>query len=280
MTFVPSRRVVLASATGLLATFGTHALAAPDTSHVVDASSDCGFRADAPGKVFSRGVAARPGFEFWRVRLLGRPPLASGLQTAAEFIRKAKRPLTALAAMELRLPKPLPAAEFAALNVEYVKALVAAGFVVPGETRPEARSNMAPLYNAPDVFSLHAFTFAVPAPPGMQAASPDYVISGKPESTDAGGVIGGSDYSAPAMRVKASSILDWLTDRITELGGDPAHATAFQIYTALSLDSIVADPFARSPLSRAEVTLIPGNPPVTGFQVEFDVRSVTREYAI
>jgi len=81
------------------------------------------------------------------------------------------------------------------------------------------------------------------------------------------------------MQQKAAFILGWLTDRITELGGDPARATGFQIYTRHAIDGIVLA-LARSPLSRAGFTLVPGDPPGTAFELEFDVRSISRELVL
>ena len=275
------RRAMLASTTGLLATMGLPGSAAPDPSRVVDAGVDAGYRTDGPGRFFSRGVAARPGFHFHRVRLLGRPLLDPGLRVAFAFIQAQKRPPAALAAVELRAPKPLSGADGAIVNAAYVASLQAAGFVVAGTVRPEARSNMAPMADPPAGLSIHAFTFAVPAPPASPQGGGDYVISGRPDVTDTGELVAGNDYaSASAMQTKAAFILGWLTDRITELGGDPARATGFQIYTRHPLERIIGDPLSRSPLSRAGMTLVPGDPPGTAFELEFDVRSVSHETAL
>jgi len=267
---------MLASAGGLLASMTIASGAAIDPSRVVDVAGDAGFRTYGAGKSFSRGVAARAGFVFHRVRFLERPLLEPGLHLALAYIASQQRPPGALAALELRLPKPLSPADGAAANAAYPAALRNAGFTVAGDLRPEARSNMAPLADPPAALSIHAFTFAIPAPPGAPTA-PDYVISGHPDISDSGELIAGHDYSSAGMQQKATFILGWLTDRITELGGDPARATGFQIYTRHAIDGIIVDPLSRSPLSRAGFTLIPGDPPGTAFELEFDVRSVSRE---
>jgi hypothetical protein len=274
------RRAMLASAGGLLATLAIASDAAPETAHVVDAPGAAGFRADAPGKFFSRGVATQPGYEFHRVRFLNRPLLEPGLRAMRAFITAQGRPPGALAAVELRLPAPLSGADGAAANAAYAVALHDAGFVVPGDVRPEARSNMAPLVDPPAALSIHAFTFAVPAPAQATPSACDYVISGRPDISDSGEMIAGHDYASAGMQKKAAFILGWLTDRITELGGDPARATGFQIYTRHAIDGIIVDPLSRNPLSRAGFTLVPGDPPGTAFELEFDVRSVSRELVI
>jgi hypothetical protein len=206
-----------------------------------------------------------------------RPLLVPGLQAMHAYITARKRPANALAAVELRLPAPLSAAEGSAANAAYAAALRDAGFVVPGDLRPEARSNMAPLVDPPAALSIHAFTYAVPSAPGSVTPSCDYVVSGRPDITERGELVGGSDYSSAGMLQKATFILGWLTDRIVGLGGDPARATGFQIYTRHAIDGIVVDPLARDPLSRGGFTLIPGDPPGTAFELEFDVRNVSRE---
>jgi len=270
------RRAMLASAGGLLATLAIASDAASEPAHVVDAAGASGFRADAPGTFFSRGVAAQSGYEFHRVRFLNRPLLEPGLRAMHAYITAQQRPPNALAALELRLPAPLSSADGTLANTAYAAALRDAGFVVPGDVRPEARSNMAPLVDPPAALSIHAFTFAVPAP---ASSACDYVISGRPDIGDSGEMIAGHNYASAGMQQKAAFILGWLTDRITELGGDPARATGFQIYTRHAIDGIVVD-LSRNPLSRAGFTLVPGDPPGTAFELEFDVRSVSRELVL
>jgi len=274
------RRAMLASAGGLLTSMAVAGNAAPEPGRVVDAAGAAGFRADAPGKFFSRGVATQPGYEFSRVRFLNRPLLEPGLRAMHAYITAHDRPPSALAAVELRLPAPLSGPDGSAANAAYAASLREAGFVVPGDLRPEARSNMAPLVDPPAALSIHAFTFAVPAASRATPFTPDYVISGRPDISEGGELIAGHDYASAGMHAKAVFILGWLTDRITELGGDPARATGFQIYTRHAIDGIIVDPLSRSPLSRAGFTLVPGDPPGTAFELEFDVRSVSRELVL
>jgi hypothetical protein len=61
----------------------------------------------APGRPFSSGIVADPGFDLVHAVFFRPVPLAAGLEAARGHVESAGRPLTALAAFELRIPVPL-----------------------------------------------------------------------------------------------------------------------------------------------------------------------------
>src|SRR6185503_787269 len=90
---------------------------------------------------YSAGVAALPGFEIIRVRLMTPVSLAEGFTRIGQYILDAGRPLTAFCACELRSPAPFSDAGFLAFNKIYVGTLERWG-LFEGTTNPVARSNV------------------------------------------------------------------------------------------------------------------------------------------
>jgi hypothetical protein len=77
----------------------------------------------APGGPFSSGVAPMRGFALRRVRF-GRPiPMAEGFAFIEVHLGREGRPLTALAACELRSPAAMTVSEFQAFNRQYLYTL-------------------------------------------------------------------------------------------------------------------------------------------------------------
>ena len=77
----------------------------------------------SPGGPFSAGVAAMKGYALRRVRF-GRPiPMSEGFAFIEAYLSREGRPLTALAACELRSPTAMTIAEFQAFNAQYLQTL-------------------------------------------------------------------------------------------------------------------------------------------------------------
>jgi hypothetical protein len=220
---------------------------------------------------FSGGVACHKGHALTRVRFRAPLPLADGLAKAAAFIKAQGRPLSALAACELRSPAQMSLADFAAFNRTYVEQLKANGF--PAEAPfPMARSNVAPTLAPPSTNTLFAFTYSVAAAEAQER--PDFLISGKAEIIDEPRtVIAEGDPSPAATEKKASYVFEQLRIRVEELGCQWTDITGIQIYTPRSLDPVVPL-LKRIGLAAVGVTLHPAFPPVAPYEFEVDVRSV------
>ncbi len=230
-----------------------------------------------PGRQFSGGIAAEPGFALRRVRFRNPMPLTQGLAAARAILQAAGRPPEALAACELRSPLPLPIAEFVAFNERYLAALQAEGFTAEAPY-PIGRSNLAPILAPPASVVLFAITFTVPAEgPGGE----DFFISGKPENRPAAsfeeGIVGGGDVSPAGLRIKAEYVMAELRARMTELRVDPGRISGAQAYTIHPLDPVREIVAGSLPLAWGGLTLVPAHPPVTGLAFEVDLRAVSEE---
>lgn len=232
-----------------------------------------------PGGPFSSGVAASPGFALQRARF-GRPvPMAQGFSAIKSHLERLGRPVTALAACELRSPAPMTPPEFAAFNAEYLKTLHAWG-CKQGDINPLARSNIAPITEVPKGAAFFAFTYTV----AEQGAKGDFLISGKPEFRD--GVtgpertFGGRDTSLKGIDAKAEFVMDAMRERVAALGCDWSGVTAANIYSVHDMRPVLEGAFERADLSQIGVACFPGWPPVTDADIEFDVRRVRTELVI
>jgi hypothetical protein len=217
----------------------------------------------APGRPFSAGAAAAPGFGLTRVRLLRAVPLAEGLAQLQRHLDQARRPAASVASFELRVPAPMTAEGFAEFNRGYVERLRALG-VAAGEHMPAARTNVAPSGGAVAEPCLYAFTYTAPQP-GARAA---FRISGSTET------VAGS----PAARI--ASILDELEARMAELGVAWRDATFVNLYAASELgEALLAELSRRVPVLHG-FTWYPSLPPVTGADFEIDTGAMATEIVV
>ena len=173
----------------------------------------------APGGPFSAGVRANKGFALHRARFARPVPMMDGFARIKQHLEKLGRPVTALAACELRSPKPMSVQEFQAFNREYLKTLHAWG-CRDGEINAPARSNIAPITEVPSGSSFFAFTYTVPE----ANAAGDFLISGLPEinagATGSERTFGGRDVSLKGLAAKARFVMEGLRARVDALGCD------------------------------------------------------------
>jgi hypothetical protein len=231
------------------------------------------------GHPFSGGVACLKGYALTRVRFRMPLPLADGLARAASLLKAQGRPLSALAACELRSPAQMSIPDFAAFNRTYVDVLRANGF--PAEAPfPMARSNVAPISDPPATNTLFAFTYVAPAAEGPAHARSDFLISGRAELNDEPrSVIAEGDASASGTGKKAAHVFEQLRGRVEALGCAWADITGVQIYTPRSVDPALPV-IKRFGLANVGLSLYPAHPPVAPLEFEADVRSVSIERAL
>ena len=233
----------------------------------------------SPGGPFSAGVAAMKGYALRRVRF-GRPiPMSEGFAFIEAYLSREGRPLTALAACELRSPTAMTIAEFQAFNAQYLQTLHAWGCRL-GEINTLARSNIAPITEVPAESAFFAFTYTVPE----QGAAGDFLISGKPENRDGmtgpERIFGGRDVSLRGLEAKARFVMDALRERVMSLNCDWFGITAAQIYTVHDIRPLLENIFAEARLSQIGVATYPAWPPVEGLEFEADVRRVRMEIVV
>jgi hypothetical protein len=95
------------------------------------------------GFPYSQAVMAMPGFAFRRIRFSSVVPVEQGFDWIRQHLQQNNRPLTALAACELRSPSAFTMEGFRGFNQSYVKVLTDWGLIQNG-LNPVARSNLAP----------------------------------------------------------------------------------------------------------------------------------------
>jgi hypothetical protein len=233
----------------------------------------------APGGPFSAGVRANKGFALHRARFARPVPMADGFARIKQHLEKLGRPVTALAACELRSPKPMTVQEFQEFNAEYLKTLHAWGCRA-GEINAPARSNIAPITEVPEGSSFFAFTYTV----AEANASGDYLISGLPEIrmgvTGSDRTFGGRDVSLKGLMAKARFVMEGLRARVDALGCDWAGITGSQVYTVHDFRPVLEDLFTELRISQIGVAWYPGWPPVSDMEFEVDVRRVRTELVI
>lgn len=235
-----------------------------------------------PGGPFSAGVAAMPGFALRRVRFARPVPMATGFTFIKAHLEREGRPVTALAACELRSPRAMTMDEFQAFNADYLRTLHRWG-CNDGDANPLARSNLAPITEVPAETMFFAFTYTVPESVLKPGATGDFVISGKPEVREGPAserIVGGRDVSLKGLETKARFVMEAMRQRVAALGCDWAAVTTGQIYTVHDLRPILEGVLADYGVSQLGLAWYPAWPPVIGMEFEVDVRRVRTELII
>jgi hypothetical protein len=217
-----------------------------------------------PGRPFSAGVVADPGFDLVHAVFHRPVPLAAGLDAAARHVEAGGRPVTAIAAFELRIPAPLGREAFDAFNRPYAERLAALGLESGGEL-VAARTNVAPTIGGVAEPSVHAFTYTVP---GRGRPATAFRLSGATETRLDG---------SPGDRLR--SIVEVLEDRLAALGASWTDATAIGVYGAASEGLVdVGESFGGAGLRG--LTWFPSRPPIDGFDFEIDASGVGAELVV
>lgn len=217
-----------------------------------------------PGRPFSDGIVADPGYDLVRA-VFSRPrPLYEGLDAARRHVEAAGRPATALAGFELRIPEPLSREGFDAFNGPYVKRMTELGLST-SEGLVTTRTNVSPTVAGVTEPSLHAFTYTVPSAPTRGTA---YRLSGATETRSDG---------TTAERLR--SIVEVLGERLSGLGARWDQATAITVYgAACDFDSGTLARFGAAGLRG--LRWYPSLPPIVGIGFEIDAHSVATEQEV
>ena len=227
-------------------------------------SSAGGFRFLAADGPFSDGVAAEPGHRIVRVHAPHATPLTDGFRLVEATLAALGRPMAALCAMELRIPRPLTRNEFEDFNRPYVAQHDRWGLRVEGHV-PTARTNVAPEIDPPIQPVLHAFCHTIEG----QGPRATFVISGAPEAPGTEGGLAGY----------WSSMAGTMHERMSALGVTWDDATESQFYGSRMDHEL----FAAQGLPRFAEMARPGlrwffsRPPVDTLKLEVDVRGLAEE---
>lgn len=239
--------------------------------------ADGGYSFLEGGFPYSQGVVAAPGFALRRVRFAQPVPMAQGFDWIRQHLTHAQRPLTALAACELRSPAAFTLQGFKDFNKGYVQVLTDWG-LFRNNLNPVGRSNLAPQFDAPQVPGFHAFTYTVPE---ESTAPRDWVIAGSGEWPEdqpfPEGIVARGDLSPSGIAAKAHYVLDTMQARARGLQADWSRLTAAQVYTVHDFAHLVAPEFAARGMLGAGLSWHVCRPPIQELAFEMDVRSVRHE---
>src|SRR3954465_443799 len=159
---------------------------------------------------YSGGVAAEPGFEIERARLAKPLPLNEGYAAVEAHLKALGRPMTGVAACELRTPEPFTDQGFIDFNRVYVKTLERWGIYRDGAepVNPVARTNVCPMYDKPAEPVMYAFSYTVPT----TSKRATFILAGGGEARAKGAtyaerIVRLNDTSPEGMREKVEHVI-------------------------------------------------------------------------
>ena len=227
---------------------------------------------------YSAGVAAEPGYEIERARFHLPTPIEEAFRRIEAHLESIGRPRAALCACELRSPRPFTETGFKEFNKPYVGRLEAWGIFRDG-LNPVARSNVCPEIDPPAVPAFFAFSYTVPARPGVR---PTFHVAGSGEVPEGRGnypdhIVRKGDVSPEGLREKARWVLAEMERRMAALGFEWKDVTATQLYTVHDVHPFLASELVRRGATRPGLTWHFARPPVVDLDYEMDCRGVHRE---
>jgi hypothetical protein len=242
--------------------------------------SDGGYRFVKGVFPYSAAVAALPGWMIERVRFARVRPMAEGFAAIADHLKARGRPLTALAACELRSPAPFTDEGFGAFNREYVAVLTHWKLFRDG-VNPVARSNLAPALNPPATPGFHAFSITLPA----ADAAPSFVIAGSGEVPEGRSnyrdhIVAKGDTSPAGLLAKARWVLGEQERRQAALGFGWKDVTATQVYTVHDIHPFLESELVARGADAGGITWHYVRPPIVDLAYEMDCRGVHREIVL
>lgn len=177
------------------------------------------------------------------------------------MVSDAGRPVEAICGFELRIPAPFTGDGFEQFNRGYVAELVSLG-VAAGELMPATRTNVAVAAGVVGKPSVYAVSYTVAA----QGGGPGWVLSGAPEPEPG------------TVTEMLASIVEVLSERLAELGGDWSQATGVNLYGE-DIDPTALLP-ALPVIAVHGVRWFPSLPPIEALRVEVDARCAATELVI
>jgi hypothetical protein len=227
---------------------------------------------------YSSGVIADPDFEIIHTTLRRPVPWRDGFRVIDERLRAAGRPRAALCGVELRSPAPFTRAGFIEFNAGYRSLLEEWDLLVDGRN-PVARTNVAPLWSAPDEPSLYGFSYTVPA----AGRPPSFVVAGAGELRGGplleAAVIRPGETGPEAMAEKAAYVMRAIGTRLDGLGVTWADVTATDVYTVQPLHPFIESAVLEQigPAANYGLHWHPARPPIDELEFEMDARGVRLE---
>jgi len=229
---------------------------------------------------YSGGIAALPGFEVERARLLKPVPLEEGFSLIENHLKAIGRPVKAFAACELRSPAPFTEQGFKEFNLQYAKTLERWGLWRDGDN-PVARTNVCPVHEVPTVPSLYAFSYTVPS----RDKRGTFIVAGGGEAQEGRAsyketIVRPGDTSLDGMREKVRYVMGEMERRLAALGFGWKDAVSTQAYTVYDIGPLVGEEIVRKGAAQGGLAWHFCRPPIVGLDYEMDVRGAAREIVL
>jgi hypothetical protein len=232
-----------------------------------------GFSYVPGGLAYSQGVVALPGCSLEHVSFRHPTDVEEGFRRIGHYLHSIGRPLAALCAVELRSPEPLSFDGFKNFNRRYAEVLGEWGLVKDGRNAV-ARSNVAPVVNAPLSTSFHGFTVTT----AKEAPGRTFVVSGSSEWPEGGAFPGDivryTETSPEALQEKARYVLAAMERRMSLLGVSWEEATFIQSYSEHDVFGFLAKELVPRLSPSVGVAWHYSRPPVVGWEYEMDVKGI------
>ena len=228
---------------------------------------------------YSSGVMAESGWEIVHATLAN--PLAwhDGLFSIRRHLEHLGRDRHALCGVELRCPEPFSMDGFMAFNRQYRSLLEDWDMLVNG-ANPIARTNVAPVENAPHESVVYGFSYTQPS----NINRPTFVIAGGGElrgRLDAKNIVRAGETSEDAIIEKARCVVEIMRQRLDSLGNNDL-VSQINVYTEHNLKQALAEVIIPTlpAAARLGVRWYYSRPPVRDIEFEMDLRGVVSDVVI
>lgn len=230
----------------------------------------------------SGGVVALPGMAIEHATFPAAVPLQEGFELVHRHLQRVGRPLTALCGFELRVPEALPWGQFSNFNELYFAQLATWNLLRDDGTSPLARTNVAPLVDAPAEAGVLAFSYTTEA----DDAEATFVVSGvaelmRPYRIPADLVRPG-ETTAEALLDKARSVINVVGAQLEALGVAWGNSASVHLYSGHDIAHAVKRQLLAAVGVNPECGVVWHDtaPPVLGLELEIDVRRYHRELTV
>ncbi len=231
---------------------------------------------------YSAGVVAASGYEIEHARLNPARPLGEGFKLIEGRLKALERPKQALCGIELRIPHAFSFQGFSDFNTGYVQVLKSWDILLEGGLNPVARTNVAPVVNAPAEPVLYGFSYTV----ASQQTARTFVVAGAGELPEGSlkpeDVVRRGDTSPDALREKVRYVIGLMQGRLEGLGVGWSGVTATDVYTVHDIHPLLAREILprMGPASFHGITWQYARPPIVTIEYEMDLRGCRRELVL
>ncbi len=235
---------------------------------------------------YSCGAIADDGHEIIHAKLEQPLPWDHGMEGIARYLNNQRLAVSALCGVELRCPSPYTMDGFIGFNRAYGDVLSKMGLLLAG-VNPIARTNVAPVANAPQSPQLVGFSYVAPIERQVRESHfRTFIVAGAGELVDgkleSEGIICRGQTDSTALKTKAVFVAKIMQERVLGLGASMECISRINLYTAHSIGSEIWECIVeRLPMADAlGCHWYYTRPPVREIEFEMDLRGVTNEQLV